>query len=193
MIDGAMVDGASLLATHIHGLIARGEWNAHRGTNTLDGGAPWYDVYETKDGRYVAVGAIEPAFYSALLEKLGLDAAAMPSRSDRASWPAIRERLAAVFKTRDRDAWAIYFEDSDACVTPVLSFEEARRHPQAAARSAFATVGSVAQPAPGPRFSRTPGVVRRPPPSRGEGARRALVDWGFELAEAARLAPPDPG
>jgi alpha-methylacyl-CoA racemase len=180
VVDAAMVDGASLLAAHFHGLLARGAWSPQRGTNVLDGGAPWYDVYETKDGRYMAVGAIEPQFYGSLLEKLGLDALALPKRGDRSSWPEIRAVLAAVFKTREREAWAKHFEGSDACVTPVLSFAEAQAHPHSLARSSFRTTGAVAQPAPGPRFSRTPAAIQRPPPARGEGAGQALIDWGLE-------------
>ncbi len=187
VVDAAMVDGASLLATHFHGLLARRAWNDVRGTNMLDGGAPWYAVYETKDGGHVAVGAIEPQFYAVLLEKLGIDSTALPERSDRGGWPVIRQRFAAAFRARERDEWAAHFEAGDACVTPVLSFSEASQHPHAVARAAFATTAGVPQPAPGPRLSRTPADIGREPPARGEGARRALTDWGFDEEQSAGI------
>jgi len=187
VVDAAMVDGAALLAAMFWGLLAGGRWREERGTNVLDTGAPWYDVYETADGGHMAVGAIEPKFYAELLARLGLSAAALPGQHDRARWPELRAQLAAAFRSRTRADWEAVFSDSDACVAPVLSFGEARAHPHALAREAFIEVGGVAQPAPAPRFSRTPASVHRAPPARGAGGAAALADWGFEAEEIAQL------
>jgi len=186
-IDAAMVDGASTLATMFGGMLATGAWTEDRGANVLDGGAPWYDTYETKDGRYVSIGAIEPKFYRELLERLALTDAALPDQQDRAGWPALRAAFTRTFASRTRDEWCAVFEGSDACFAPVLTFSEARAHPHAQARSAFQRVGSVEQPAPAPRFDRTPGRTRRPPPERGEGGREALQEWGFDAAQIAHF------
>jgi alpha-methylacyl-CoA racemase len=167
---------------------AGGTWSEERGANVLDSGAPWYDTYETRDGKFVAVGAIEPKFYAALLERLGLAGEALPAQDDRAGWPGLRERFAAVFRQRTRDEWCRVFEGSDACFAPVLTFSEAAGHPHAVARDAHVAVGGVTQPAPAPRFSRTPGAVRGPPPERGGRGREALEDWGFTAEEVERLA-----
>jgi alpha-methylacyl-CoA racemase len=188
VVDAAMVDGASLLATMFSGMQAAGQWTDARGANALDSGAPWYDTYATRDGRFVAVGAIEPRFYAALLHGLGLDAAQLPAQQDRAGWPALRERFAAAFATRTRDEWCAVFDGIDACVAPVLTFDEAAAHPQARARAAHVTLAGVVQPAPAPRLSRTPGEARAAPPERGEGGEAALRDWGFDAAAVARLA-----
>jgi alpha-methylacyl-CoA racemase len=187
VVDAAMVDGAALLATMFHGMTAAGRWRSERGSNALDGGAPWYATYATRDGRHVAVGAIEPQFYAALLERLGLAGDDLPAQHDRAGWPMLRSRFAQVFATRTRDEWAAHFGDSDACVAPVRSFAEAPDDPHLAARGTFATVAGVAQPAPAPRFSRTPGAVAGPPPERGQHGAAALRDWGFDAAQVAAL------
>jgi alpha-methylacyl-CoA racemase len=187
VVDAAMIEGASLLTTMLWGLQAAQQWNDVRGTNVLDSGAPWYDTYETKDHRYVAVGAIEPKFYAELLDRLGLAAAALPDQNDRTGWPVLRARLAAAFAAKTRDEWSRVFEGSDACVAPVLTFTEAARHPHFAARNSHIAVGDVTQPAPAPRFSRTPGAVRRPSPERGALGREALAEWGFAADEVARL------
>jgi alpha-methylacyl-CoA racemase len=187
VVDAAMVEGASLLTTMIWGMQAAHSWSDVRGTNVLDSGAPWYDTYATKDGRYVAIGAIEPKFYAELLERLGLADAALPDQNDRAGWPTLRLRLKAVFATKTRDEWCRAFEGSDACFAPVLTFAEATGHPHLAARNAHLAVGAVTQPAPAPRFSRTPGAVRRAPPERGALGREALVEWGFADDEIERL------
>jgi alpha-methylacyl-CoA racemase len=188
VVDAAMVDGASLLAAMFAGLLAAGSWTETRGENLLDSGAPWYDTYETKDGRFVAIGAIEPKFYAELLERLGLAGEALPEQNDRAGWPELRRRFAAAFRSRTRDEWCAVFEGSDACFAPVLGFTESRSHPHAAARGGYLEVGGVAQPAPAPRFGRTPGGVSRPPPERGALGHAALADWGFSAAEIERLA-----
>jgi alpha-methylacyl-CoA racemase len=188
VVDAAMVEGAALLATMFAGMLAAGRWSEVRGENVLDSGAPWYDSYETRDGRYVAIGSIEPKFYAELLARLGLAEERLPDQLDRSGWPTLRRRFAEVFRSKTRDEWCAVFEGSDACFAPVLTFAEAREHPHNLARRAYATVGDVPQPAPAPRFSRTPGAIRAAPPERGAQGREALADWGFSNAEAERLA-----
>ena len=185
VVDAAMVDGAATLATMFFGMAEAGRWSEARGENLLDGGAPWYDAYETRDGKYVAIGAIEPKFYAELVAKLGL--ASLPAQHDRSGWPALRRAFADAFRTRTRDEWCRIFEGSDACVAPVLTFSEARAHPHNVARGTFTRVGHVDQPAPAPRFSRTPGSIRGAPPERGEGGGAALADWGFSKSETEEL------
>ena len=185
VIDAAMVDGAALLATMFHGFLKAGEWREERGVNLLDTGAPWYDVYETKDGKHVAIGAIEPKFFSELTGKLGLGE--LSGQNDRSRWPEMRRRFAETFRSRTRDEWCRVFEGSDACFAPVLSWSEARREPHHVRRKGFVDVGGIEQPAPAPRFSRTPGAVRRAPPERGAGGRQALADWGFAAADVDEL------
>jgi alpha-methylacyl-CoA racemase len=188
VVDAAMVEGASVLAAMFSGMLHEGKWTESRAANALDSGAPWYDTYQTGDGKFVAVGAIEAKFYAELLERLGLADAKLPAQHDRRGWPELRRRFAAAFRSKTRDEWARAFEGSDACVAPVLSFSEARAHPHNVARGGHVTVGGVAQPAPAPRFSRTPAAVPRPPPERGALGRAALADWGFTPAEIDRLA-----
>ncbi len=185
VVDAAMVEGASLLAAMFHGLLKAEEWSEMRGANILDTGAPWYDVYETKDGKYVSIGAIEARFFDELVARLGLKD--LPGQHDRSRWPEMRSIFANAFKAKTRDEWCDVFEGSDACFAPVLSFSEARADAHNRARQAFVEVANVPQPAPAPRFSRTPARVRRPPPERGGGGREALADWGFSAAEAERL------
>ena len=188
VVDAAMTEGAALLTTMFWGMQAARLWSDARGGNILDSGAPWYDAYETRDGRHVAIGSIEAKFYAELLARLGLAGEALPAQHDRAGWPQLRERFAAVFRTRTRDEWCEVFAGSDACFAPVLTFAEAARHPHAVARAAHVRVGDVTQPAPAPRFSRTPGAVRGAPPERGARGRDALVDWGFTGAQVDELA-----
>jgi alpha-methylacyl-CoA racemase len=185
VVDAAMVEGASLLAAMFSGFLASKSWSEERGDNVLDTGAPWYDVYETKDGKYVSVGAIEARFFQELLSRLELKD--LPPQHDRARWPEMRSILEKKFKSKTRDEWCTVFEGSDACFAPVLSWSEARRDPHNVARKSFVEVRSVAQPAPAPRFSRTPGGVRRAPPERGQGGAQALADWGFAVEEVERL------
>lgn len=187
VVDAAMVEGASLLATNFSGMLASGAWREERGTNILDTGAPWYEVYETADGHHVCVGAIEARFYDELLLRLGLKGAGLPAQHDRAGWPVLRERFAAAFKSRTRAAWEEVFAGADACFAPVLTFTEARRHPHNLARSSFINVAGIDQPAPAPRLSRTPPQVRSAPPERGEGGAAALEDWGYSQDEVRRL------
>ena len=190
VVDAAMIDGAAILATMFSGLIAAGHWRDERGVNVLDSGAPWYDVYETRDGLHMAVGAIEPKFYAELLERLGLDASLRATQSDRSTWVALRTQLAARFRERTRAEWTAIFEGSDACVAPVLTFAESRAHPQVVARAGSVEVDGIAQPAPAPRFARTPGAATRPPPQRGAGGSEALRDWGFDDAAVAAFTAP---
>src|SRR5262249_43059304 len=156
VVDAAMVEGASLLAAMFAGFLAAKRWREERGVNILDTGAPWYDVYETKDGKYVSIGSIEAEVYDDLLRRVGLRGENLPAQNERKGWPQLRERFAAMFKTRTRDEWCTVFEGSDACFAPVLSFSEARAHPHNSARKSFVSVAGVEQPAPAPRFSRTP-------------------------------------
>lgn len=162
VVDAAMTDGSALLTSLFHALGARGLWSEARGANLLDGGAPFYRCYACRDGRFVAVGALEPQFYAALLSGLEIPAAEAP-QFDLSGWPALHARLAAVFATRDRDDWAGRFAGTDACVTPVLTMGEAPRHPHNAARATFADQG-VIQPAPAPRFD---GEAPTPSPQPG--------------------------
>jgi alpha-methylacyl-CoA racemase len=187
VVDAAMVDGAALLATMFAGFLASGQWSETRGANWLDSGAPWYDTYSTSDGKHVAIGAIEPQFYAELLLRLGLDAKTLPTQHDRAAWPELRRLFAGRFATRTRDQWCAAFDGSDACFAPVLSFSESRRHPHVAARAGSIDPGGIAQPAPAPRFGRTPGRVERTPPERGAGGAEALRDWGFDAAGVESL------
>jgi alpha-methylacyl-CoA racemase len=187
VVDAAMIEGTALLTTMFAGMRAAGQWSDTRGDNVLDTGAPWYDTYATKDDRFVAIGPIEPKFYAVLLERMGLAAEALPAQHDRAGWPTLRARFAEVFASRTRVEWCAAFEGADACFAPVLSMAEAPEHPHAKARGGYVTVAGVRQPAPAPRFSRTPGEVRGAPPERGVGGRAALVDWGFSSDEIDAL------
>ncbi|GAC1338400.1 MAG: CaiB/BaiF CoA-transferase family protein [Myxococcales bacterium] len=189
VIDAAMIDGVSALLTPIFGMKQMGLWTDQREQNLIDGGSFFYGVYETGDGQWISIGPIEPQFYAELLGLLDLDPAEFSPQFDVSRWPAWKERLAAVFRTRTRAEWCAKLEGTEACFAPVLSLEEAPEHPQQRARNGFLEVGGVRQPAPAPRFSRTPGTVRSPPPAPGEGAAAALSDWGFSAEEIARLAP----
>ncbi|MGQ4615545.1 CoA transferase [Nocardia sp. R7R-8] len=178
VIDAAMVDGAALLTAFVHGVRADGHWSEERGTNLLDGGAPFYDTYETADGGYMAVGALERRFYRQLLVGLGLDDDPdLPAQMDRDRWDEMRARFAAVFRARTRAEWSAVFADLDACVSPVLAPNEVADSEHARARGGFIDVAGLAQPAPAPRFSRTPGPVPGPPRLPGEDTHAVLADW----------------
>mgnify|MGYP003326328157 FL=1 len=187
VIDAAMVDGAAALMTMTYTLRSAGIWGDERGTNLLDTGAHFYEVYETSDGRYMAVGAIEPQFYAELIRLLGLEGTELPGQMDREAWPAMKERFAAIFATRTRDEWEAVFAGSDACVAPVLSPAEAPGHPHNQVRGTFTEVAGVVQPAPAPRFLGTPGAIRRPPPNPGQHGDDALGEWGLSADEVAGL------
>ncbi len=186
VIDTAMVDGAASQTAFLHGLLAMGAWVDERGSNLLDGAAPFYDTYTCADGRFLAVGAIEPQFFLAMCEGLGIDPADYPQQ-DRASWPEQKERIAAIIATRTRDEWAAVFDGTDACVAPVLSLTEAPEHPHNVARGAFVDVAGRPQPAPAPRFSRTPGSVRRPAPTHGADTDDVLAELGLGAEAIAEL------
>ncbi len=173
VVDAAMVDGASLLMSFIHGLHASGLWSGERGTNLFDGGAPFYDTYECSDGAYVAVGCVEPGFFAEMMRILGLVDA--PGQHDFDRWSELRATLAAEFRTRTRDEWAVLFDGSDACVTAVLTPWEASVHPHHVQRSAFVEVGGISQPAPAPRFNRTPSGA----PAPAGDAVDILERWGI--------------
>jgi alpha-methylacyl-CoA racemase len=183
VVDAAMVDGAALLAGMMHGLRSSGDWGP-RGTNLLDTGAWFYEVYETADGRYVALGAIDPTAARELLDRIGLGEAELP---ERATWPAMKRRVAAVIKSRTRAQWCDLLEGTDVCFAPVLEPDEAPAHPHNRQRETFIEIGGVVQPAPAPRFSRTPPTVAGPPPRPGEYSVEGLADWGFSHEEIASL------
>jgi alpha-methylacyl-CoA racemase len=187
VVDATVVDGAAALMGVFYGLHSAGDWNLQRGSNLLDGGAPFYDAYETADGEYVAVGCLEPKFFATLLEHLGLSAADLPEQYDRDGWPRLRERLAEVFRTRTRREWCEALEGTDACFAPVLSLDEAPRHPHNVAREAFVELDGVVHPAPAPRFSRTPTPLVRRAPRPGEHTVAALTGWGIAPEEVQRL------
>ena len=187
VVDAAMVDGAASLMTPFFGLRAAGLWRDQRGDNFLDTGAPWYEVYETKDGAHVSIGAIEGRFYAELLKRTGVDPASLPPQNDRAGWPKIRARLKEVFRTKTREEWRALLEGSDACFAPILSLAEVAAHPHNQARGTFVEVDGVVQPAPAPRFSRTPSQIQSCPAEPGQHTEAALKDWGFSTAEVAAL------
>jgi alpha-methylacyl-CoA racemase len=178
VIDCAMTDGAASLMSMFYGMAASGIWTGERRANMLDGGAPFYDTYETADGRWISLGSIEPQFYALLLEKSGLkDDAVMHAQMNRPDWPALKAKVAAAIKTKTRDEWCAIMDASDVCFAPVLSIEEAPDHPHNAARKTFVDVDGVPQPAPAPRFSATPGAIQGPPPGIGAHTADVLVDW----------------
>ena len=179
VVDAAMTEGALALFAPFFGLAAAGLHRAERGTNLLDSGAPFYEVYACADGEWVSVAPIEPKFRSVLLEKLGFDPAAFPGLTDPADWPKARELLTARFAERSRAEWCELLEGSDGCFAPVLDFREAPAHPQHVAREAFIEIGGVVQPAPAPRFSRTPPAAPSPPEAPGGSSREILLAWGF--------------
>ncbi|MFI9749190.1 CaiB/BaiF CoA transferase family protein [Streptomyces collinus] len=176
VVDAAIVDGAAHLSTMIHGMLAAGGWQDRRGANLLDGGCPYYGTYETADGRYMAVGALEPQFYAEFLTLLGVGERAA-ARKDVTRWGELREEVAARFKSRTRDEWTAVFDGTDACVAPVLSLREAPHHPHLAARGTFTDHGGITQPAPAPRFSATPTSVRTGPARPGADTADVARDW----------------
>ena len=189
VIDAAMVDGAALLAGMIHGLRSVGDWGP-RGTNLLDTGAWFYEVYETADGGYISLGPIDERSCQELLRLTGLSenvdgGGPVPDQSDRDSWASMKHRMSALVRTKTRAEWCALLEGTDACFAPVLSPEEAREHPHIAGRQTFVEIDGVAQPAPAPRFSRTVPEVAGPPARPGQHTDEALADWGFAASEIA--------
>jgi alpha-methylacyl-CoA racemase len=187
VIDAAMVDGAASLMTMTHSFRAMGIWNDERGTNMLDTGAHFYDVYETADGRYVSIGSIEPQFYAELLRLTGLEGEDLPWQQDRAQWPAMKERLAAIFRTKSRAEWCEIMEGTDVCFAPVLTIPEAVEHPHNVARGTFVEVAGLRQPGPAPRFSRTAAEVGGPPAHAGQHTDEVLAGAGFDAERIAKL------
>jgi alpha-methylacyl-CoA racemase len=177
VVDAAMIDGSSVLVQMVWMMRANGMWTDERGTNRLDGGAPYYDTYECADGRYVAVGSIEPQFYAAMLAGVGLDAADLPDQNDRSRWPELRAILTDSFAAHDRDHWAKVFAGTDACVTPVLAFGEVQTEPHITERNTFYADGEALYPAPAPRFSRTVPPTPTPPGVPGADTEAVLRDW----------------
>ncbi|MGM0616680.1 MAG: CaiB/BaiF CoA transferase family protein, partial [Actinomycetota bacterium] len=186
VIDTAMLDGAASLTAFLHGLRQLGAWSLERGSNLLDGAAPYYDTYRCADGRFLAVAALEPQFHAELCARLELDPAEWPQH-DRQAWPEQKRRLAALLATRDRDEWVALFADSDACVAPVLDLDEAPEHPHNRARDTFVEAFGARQPAPAPRLSRTPGTIERPPPGFGEHTDEVLDALGYRADDRDRL------
>ena len=187
VIDAAMTDGAASLATLFYGLLAQGTWRDQRAANVLDGAAPFYDTYETKDGKFVSLAPIETKFYAEFLAKLGLDPSSLPKQYDTKRWPETKARFGDAIKAKTRDEWCHILEGTDACFAPVLSLAEAPKHVHNAARGTFVEVAGVVQPAPAPRFQRTPGAVQCAPPAPGANTAEGLADWGFSENEVAAL------
>jgi len=187
VVDSAMVDGAASLMTMFYGLRAMGIWTDQRGENLLDGGAHFYDVYQTADDQYISVGSIEPKFYAELLRLTGLEGKSLPGQLDRTQWPKMREVLRAVFRTKTRDEWCAIMEGTDVCFAPVLSMEEAPKHPHNKARGTFVEIAGVIQPGPAPRFSRTQAEIQGPPAQPGQHTDAVLSDWGLTAKEIDNL------
>ncbi len=187
VVDASMVEGSASLMTGTFGMRAANLWQDRRGVNIIDSGAPYYDTYETKDGRWIAVGAIEPKFYAALLGLMGLGDEDLAAQNDRARWPDLKRRFAEVFGAKTRDEWCEIMEGSDACFAPVLSLDEVSEHPHNRARASFTERDGIVQPAPAPRFSRSQAEAGAPPPQAGAHSKAALADWGFAPDEVADL------
>jgi len=187
VIDVAMIDGVTHMMSAFQAFRQMGTWSLDRGTNIVDGGAPYYGTYRTLDHKHVAVGAMEPPFYAALLTLLELDPGTLPHQEDRAEWPRMRERFQAVFMTRTRDHWVQAAAGRDACLTPVLDIDEAARHPQMLARDVYTDFDGLRHPSPAPRFGRTPGTLRRPTPENGQHGREVLAEWGVPETEISAL------
>jgi alpha-methylacyl-CoA racemase len=187
VVDAAMVDGAASLMAMFFSFAAQGGFTDRRGTNLLDGGAHFYDTYETADGRYVCIGSIEPQFYALLVEKAGLDPDTFAPQMDAARWPELKAKLAEVFRTKTRDEWCALMEGTDVCFAPVLSIFEAPEHPHNAARGTFVDVDGITQPAPAPRFSRTAAEIRGAAPAAGADSVSVLADFGFGADEIEAL------
>ncbi|MEX0309773.1 MAG: CaiB/BaiF CoA transferase family protein, partial [Tateyamaria sp.] len=187
IVDAAMVDGVPAMMGLLHGMMAQGSWAAPPGENWLDGGAPFYRCYRCADGRDIAVGALEPQFFAALLDGMGIDPATLPDQNDRRAWPEMRDRFARIFATRGRDEWVSVFAERDACVAPVLTLAEARADAHMASRGTYAQVGDVWQAAPAPRLSQTPGRTPMSPTAPGADTDSVLRDVGYDDARLAHL------
>jgi alpha-methylacyl-CoA racemase len=190
VVDAAMVDGTAILMTMFYGFRAMGIWEDERGTNLLDSGAPFYDVYECKDGKYISFGALEPQFYAQLFDLLQIPLEDLPDQMDRGQWPEIKETVARTVRTKTRSEWQDILEGSDTCFAPVLNMDEAADHPHNIARNTFVELEGVRQPAPAPRFSRTIPEISRPPAHPGQHTDEGLLEWGFtkEVIQSLRQA-----
>ncbi|MBS1842838.1 MAG: CoA transferase [Actinobacteria bacterium] len=187
VVDAAMLDGISLLGALLFGMRGQGAWSAERGTNLLDGGAPFYGVYETADAGWVSVGAVEPKFFANLMDELEISPADRGEQMDRSNWPRLRELVAAAIRRRTRDEWSAHLQEKEICFAPVLDADEVPLHPHVSARGTFVEQFDTVQPAPAPRFTRTPGAIAGPPPAPGEHTEEALGDWGIGQTELAHL------
>ncbi len=186
-IDVAMIDGVTHLMSAFQAFRQQGSWTGRRADNIVDGGAPFYGSYATSDGKFVAVGAIEPQFYASLLKVMGIDGERLPDQNDRGAWPEMRKRFAQIFAMRTRDEWVAAAAERDACLAPVLTIDEAPGHPQMQTREVYASFDGLRHPSPAPRFSRTPSTLRRPTPAPGRDSRQALADWGVPSDQVAAL------
>ncbi|MEM6496685.1 MAG: CaiB/BaiF CoA-transferase family protein [Pseudomonadota bacterium] len=187
VVDASMVEGAASLMTSAYGVLAQGSWKEERETNRLDGGAHFYGTFETSDGEHMGIGPIEPQFYGMFMDKMGIDINSLPEQMDREQWPAVRDKVATVFKTKTRDEWAAIFDGTDACVAPVLRMSEAISHPHNVARGSFVTIDDVTQPGPAPKFSRTPSDEPTNCAFAGQHSEVVLRDAGFSDEEVSRL------
>jgi alpha-methylacyl-CoA racemase len=187
VLDVAMVDGTAILMTMMWGLKQIGFWDEAMGANVLDTGAPFYDTYETADGKFISLGSLEPQFYAELIQKLGLESEGLPAQMDKNGWDALRTRFTDLFKTKTRDEWDAILAGSDACYAPVLTMSEAANNEHIRARHTIIERDGVPQPAPAPRFSRTAPEVQRSAPWPGQHTDEALDDWGVEPGEVAKL------
>ncbi len=187
VVDAAMVDGVASLMASVYGRRAGGLLGAERGMGQIDGGAHYYNVYETKDGKFISIGPIEPQFFALLLKHTGLTPEELPDQHDQSHWPEMKEKFRRIFKEKTRDEWCAIMEGSDICFAPVLDIDEATEHPHLKARGTFVEVGNMVQPAPAPRFSRTPGAIQGPPADPGTHTDETLANWGFSKDEIADL------
>jgi len=187
VVDAAMTDGTASLLTAFFGLKAIGRWTDRRASNYLDGGAHYYGCYTCADGRFISIGSIEPKFYALLLEKLDIEDPDFRDQNNPEAWPSLRSKLENIFLTKTRDEWCSLLENTDVCFAPVLTMEEAILHPHNVDRKTFVSVAGVKQPAPAPRFSRTPGEVQGPAAKVGEHSVQILSDWGFTDEDISRL------
>ena len=187
VVDAAMVDGAAVLNAMMFGMLRSGFWQEKRGENLLDTGAHFYDTFETSDGKYVSIGSIEPQFYAELLKLTGLADSELPNQMDRSAWPGLKDKLEAIFKSKTRDEWCEIMEGTDVCFAPVLTMEEAPRHPHNVERGTFVELAGVTQPGPAPRFSRSETRLERPPSHAGQHSDEVLRDWGFTDDEVTKL------
>jgi len=187
VVDATMVDGVALLMATTYGLLAANLWSEDRGTNFLDGGAHFYDSYETADGKYISIGSIEPQFYALLLEHMEITDPIFKDKMDKRRWPELKEKIATIFITKTRDEWCEIMEGTDICFAPVLSPHEAIQHPHNVARKTFVDVQGVIQPGPAPRFSRTPPEIQGSPPTPFEKTESVLSEWGLSSEEIEDL------